>query len=642
MDEMKKRLFVLPAAAVLAALLSFVCFAAEKVVFSPDAPCRVVVAEDAGARERYAAETLVRYLEEIVGEAPALVTDAETADGAEIAVGDTNRGAPDLTDVSAGGYRIAFSGDALCIRGKGAKGCANGVFAFLRDCCGCRWYTDTVRVIPQRSALSLPADFDVSYTPYFEYTETDWLYGPFDAEYSLANGLNGSSCRYLSPEQGGNVQYLPRLAHSLTSYFCSADTYFETHPEYFALHDGKRTPEQVCLTNPDVLALVTRETLDLLSVNHDPDADVQIVSVTQADNGSYCECAACKALDDANGSHAGTMVTFINAVADAVKAAGYDNVLLDTFAYQYTRTPPSAVVPRDNVIIRLCSIECCFCHALDDEKCKENCSFMADLRGWNDICKRIYIWDYTTNYWETICIYPDFGVLQKNMQLFYENHARGVFEEGNACRDCDAEFAELRAYLLARLMQNPYLDFDAEMRGFLQAYYGGGWEPIYNFLSRVTEKAGASRTAHLGTFPHSTKTLTRFTAADVKYADAQWEEAKEATAGTEFYLRVERSELCWRYWKCTNRKSEFSLLRTPYKRMLAKETLYRDLVRFGVGKINDTRRLRTLTECRSIILLRPADKWCALYENGFWDMLTPLTERLYDLLRRIETPIYVK
>ena len=637
---MRRSLFVFLTVCMLAAALSFVCFASEKVVFAPDAPCRIVVSENADARARYAAETLRRYLGEIVGEAPDVVTDAESPEGEEIAVGETNRGAPDVSALSAGGYRIAFCGDTLCIRGKGAKGCVNGVFAFLREFCGCRWYTDTVRDVPTRDTLAIPSDTDVQYTPYFEYTETDWLRGPHDAEFSLANGLNGSSCRYLSPEQGGNVQYLPFLAHTLTSYFCAADTYFETHPEYFALHDGERTPEQVCLTNPDVLALVTREVLDIAAAWYDPEV-ARIISVTQADNGSYCECSACKALDDANGSHAGTMVTFVNAIADAVREAGYDNILIDTFAYQYTRTPPTKVVPRDNVIIRLCSIECCFCHTLDDDGCKENRSFMADLRGWNDICDRIYIWDYTTNYWETICLYPDFGVLQKNMQLFYENHVRGVFEEGNACSECDAEFADLRGYLLARLMQDPYLDFDAEMRGFLNSFYGDGGEPIFDFLTRVTEKAGLSRTAHLGTFPDSTKTLTKFTSADVKYADAQWKKAKEATAGTEYYERVERSELCWRYWKCTNYKSEFSLLRTPFKQMLEREKLYRDLVRFGVGKINDTRRLRTLTECRSIILLRPASKWCALYENVFWDKLTPIAERLYDLCRRIETPIYI-
>ncbi len=85
--------------------------------------------------------------------------------------------------------------------------------------------------------------------------------------------------------------------------------------------------------------------------------NARIVSLTQHDNQDYCVCDECKALDAYEGSHSGTMIHFVNAVADAVKDE-FPNVAIDTFAYQYTRKPPKHVVPRDNVIVRLCSIEC--------------------------------------------------------------------------------------------------------------------------------------------------------------------------------------------------------------------------------------------------------------------------------------------
>ena len=37
---------------------------------------------------------------------------------------------------------------------------------------------------------------------------------------------------------------------------------------------------------------------------------------------------------------------------------------MDTLAYRYTRQAPKTIKPADNVIIRLCSIECCFSHPL--------------------------------------------------------------------------------------------------------------------------------------------------------------------------------------------------------------------------------------------------------------------------------------
>ena len=225
------------------------------------------------------------------------------------------------------------------------------------------------------------------------------------------------------------------------------------------------------------------------------------------------------------------------------------------------------------------------------------------------------------------------------MQIFYENNVKGVFEEGNA-RDVDlnTEFGALRCYLLARLMQDPYMAYDTEMQAFLNAYYGEAGEPIFRFLTRVTEKAGASKLHHLGTFPDSAETLTRFTPSDVAFADEQWREAKEKTQGTEYFARVERSELCWRYWKCANRRGEFAFLRsTLYTRMRDRETLYRDLIRYGVNRINDTRRQRGLTECMALVLLRKPGTWCELYEEPFWDAIEPTVLRLYAVLGKLHS-----
>ena len=591
--------------------------------FASDASYRIVISPSATAQERAAAETLQNYLEQITGSAPTLVTDDTAPVGTEIAVGRTNRDDADVSGLNAGGYRIGRSGNTVCIRGAGEKGALNGVYAFLHDYCGCRWYATEEIIIPKTDVLSLPETIDVSYSPCFEYRSTDWR-NMCDLTIAAANG------------QTGNGSYIYGFCHTLSTRFCSRDKYFDEHPEYFALRDGKRSPNQLCLTNPDTLRIVTEEVLNVLKTHHDPNADLQIISITQDDNGDYCECPSCKALDDENGSHAGTNVTFANAIADAVKESGYNNVAIDTFAYAYTRKTPTKVIPRDNVIIRLCDIECCFCHTLDDDTCKENRDFMRDLRDWGKICNRIYIWDYTTNYWETPCLYPDFGVLQRNMQIFHENNAKGVFEEGEPSSDDCAEFGELRGYLLARLMLDPYMDYDAEMREFLNDYYGEAGVPLYDFLQRVTEKSGASGLRHLGVFPDSTDTLTCFTASDIAYADQLWDAAKKAVEGTEYFARVERSELCWRFWKGENRRGEFSPLRTTlYMRMHEREVLYNDLARMSVTYISHARRNREITSCMSLVLLRCPGKWCRLFEEPFWDAIEPATLWLYHTLGKL-------
>ena len=580
----------------------------------------VVLPENAAPQQRNAANVLRQTLQDATN-----CSAGTAAPECRIVLDDPSVQPPSDKD---GAYRIVQKDGDVFISGAGQRGTLYGVYAFLQDVCGLRWYTHDLRVLPDTDYVTVPRGYERNYTPYFEYCETDWRCYK-NLEYAVANHMNGTAYRMIPAEWGGGVRYPAGFAHTLTNVFCSAASYFDTHPEYFALRDGKRTPNQLCLTNPDVLRIVTAEVLDLLRVQYDPSQSLQIVSLTQHDNQDYCTCDACAAIDRENGSRAGTMLTFVNAVADAVREAGYTNASVDTFAYQYTRRPPTKVVPRDNVIVRLCSIECCFGHTFDDPKCPENASFMEDLEGWSKICKRIYVWDYGTNYGETFNFFPNFHVLQRNMQILYEHSVRGVYGEGAYYIDrCDGEFGELRGYLQCRLAADPYLDFDAEMNGFLQAYYGGGWQSIRDFIDLCCEK-GVTAYKHAHIFQRAKGSLPGLTVKDVKKCDALWAEAKAAATDETQAQNTARSELCWRYWKASNGRGEFSWLRSPFARMQARDELYQDIVAFGNDCIGELLRKRELSACPALHLLRIPFCWTTLYDSAFWDAVSPFVEKLY-------------
>ncbi len=627
---MKKFLCFTLAFALITALCPMLAFAADGAPLAADA---VIVAGGKNT-EQYAASCLEYYLERITGADIAVVSDSEPVADYEICVGVTNRAEIDLDGFDDGGYVIKSDDDKTVICGAGNKGSINGVYAFLEDYCGCHWYESEVVVIPENAVLSVPCDIDDEYQPFFEYTETDTI-SSRNVEFSLANGLTGGVYRSFTAEQGGQVGYIGSFAHTLVTQYCKPDTYFGSHPEYYAYTGGVRVPEQLCLTNPEVIDIVVGEVLDNLSREHNPEASVQIISLTQHDNQKYCECSNCKALDDLNGSHAGTMITFVNTVAERVKAAGnYDNVVFDTFAYQYTRQAPTNVVPRDDVIVRLCSIECCFGHTLDDSKCNENKDFMYDLEQWGKICNRVYIWDYVNNYSETVCIFPNFGVMQRNVQIFYENNVKGIYEEGNYyIAECDGEFGELRTYLLSKLMQDPYCDYDAEMNGYLEAVYGAGWQNIREFIDVMTEHA-VTYLGHLYIYQKSQKTLYGMTNEDVERCDQLWEAAKAKAETEEQLAQLCRSELSWRYWKCSNRKGEFSLLQFPYVWMNANERLHHDMKDMGILKLGEGGR-NPLSNCELLYLYRAPQKWTTLYEEPYWDALNPYAVKLYEFLGKI-------
>ena len=592
----------------------------------------IVVAENANITDSYAAERLKYYLDDITGGDISIITDNQNAEY-EISVGATNRSDADFTSASDGSYIITSSEDKIIINGAGNKGTINGVYGFLEKYCGCHWYEAEVIVIPDNSDLSVPTDISYSYTPFFEYSETDTA-SPRDAEFSVANGLTGGIYKDLSPEQGSAVEYIGGSSHTLVNQYCKPSVYFDEHPEYYALRGKTRTATQLCLTNEDVKDIVTKEALALLEQQHDPSASLQILSVTQADNQEYCQCENCAALDKANGSQAGTMLTFTNEIASRIKATGkYDNVAIDTFAYQYTRKAPTQVVPREDVIVRLCSIECCFGHTLDDPDCKNNAKFMDDLSAWSKICNRLYIWNYSLNCDESINIYANFGVLQRNIQVFYEHNVKGIYQQAVFYIDeSDGEFGELKTYLATKLMQDPYLDFSKEMDGYLAAVYGPGGVYIREFIDIVTKHA-VTKITHLYIEQDSRFSLLTITPKEVDRCNELWELAKAAAENEEQLSRVLRSELCWRYWKCSTMRSEFSRLQHPYLWMKANKDLYNDFIAMGVTRMGE-RKGHDISHNDLRHLTRRIYTWITLYDEPIWDALNPVIVAFYRLLER--------
>jgi len=555
----------------------------------------IVRGANCGASELNAANTLQSYIKQICGVTLPIVTDETAPQAKEIIVGKTNREAGggytvDRADLGDEGLEILTVGQKLVIAGGEKRGTLYGVYTFLEEVLGCHWYTSTLIVLPHMDDLKIPGDINIHEKPYFEYRETDWI-SPRDHVYSIANKQNGNIFRTLSEAEGGNMGYAAGFAHTLTTIILPSSQYFATHPEYYAWdsEQNARTPNQLCLTNPETLSLVIQQVRDILSDN--PNA--QIISLTQNDNAAYCTCDNCKAVDEYEGSHSGTMIRFVNAVADNIKD-DYPDVAIDTFAFEYTRKPPAHVVPRANVIVRLCSIECCFADTLNDPTCSVNVSFNKDLTDWKKICNRLYIWDYTTNYKNLLGPFPNFGVIQQNMQCFAENYVKGIFEEGNHFAiQSNGEFAELRAYMLCKLLWDPYIDYDATMNGFLRAYYGTGWQYVREYIDTTTEHTGVGDT-HMSLQSDMTeKGVLKLTINEVEYCNQLWAKAAELAETETQINNVKMSELSWRYWKGCNKVSEFSRTRRIAVWTAENKKLYDDYAKYEIVRCSESSLLST-------------------------------------------------
>jgi hypothetical protein len=479
-----------------------------------------VLLEQAGATEpeKAALRELTDALRQITGAEFKVTTEAKDFPRRAIIIGPGPIAAkyfPELNFTNFGAEELVMrvKGEKLLLAGGRPRGTLYAVNRFLQEQCGVRWWTPWATNMPAKKTLEV-ADLDVREKPAFEYRAPFWFAG-FEPTWKVHNCANDSFSE-IPKALGGCIKY---KGHAHTFYpLVPPEKHFAEHPEWYSMIKGKRTSNhaQLCLTNPKLRDFMVDRVKDWL--RESPDAE--IISVTQNDWAGWCECPECKALDDAEGSHSGTMVAFVNYIAEKIEPE-FPNVAVDTFAYQYTRKPPKTIRPRRNVIVRLCSIECNFREPLNH---LSNASFMADIEGWSKMCSRLYIWDYTTDFTGYVHPHPNWFTLGPNVRLFQKYGVKGVFEQG-AYGGHGAEMAELRAWLLAQLLWNPQQDDKALIKEFLEGYYGmPAAEPINAYLELMHE---ASKGVSLRCFL-STENQPYLNFSPLSKAERLWQQAEEA------------------------------------------------------------------------------------------------------------------
>lgn len=436
----------------------------------------IVLCNDASASEETAARELQHYLKQIGGaELPIISSDKVEKNRKHIFIGFNDEyGAlcnveqPDINDEA---YTYRTIDKNIWIYGGKQRGTMYGVYSFLENEFGIRWYTREFTKIPTLTEWEVK-DMHFSEKPFLRYRHI--LYKNIDGLKDLqAHNKVNTAWSAQENEYGNLTAYWN--AHTMGQ-FISADEYFGQHPEYFSLRDGKRTPNaQLCLSHPKVLDICIKKMKQTIKEN----PLYWVYSLSQNDNQLPCQCDKCRAIEEQYGGHSGLVVWFVNQVADAIKPL-YPDKYIGTFAYQYTRKAPVGIVPRNNVVIRLCSIECCFAHPLDG--CEHNRPFITDIEKWSKVAPNLYIWDYVVNFHQYVAPFPNFGVLAENIKTFKKYNAIGVMEQAQY-QTLGGEFSDMKAWVLSKLLWNPNLDTNALVAQFIEDYYGAAASYVQQYFN---------------------------------------------------------------------------------------------------------------------------------------------------------------
>ncbi|MBW7896227.1 MAG: DUF4838 domain-containing protein [Opitutaceae bacterium] len=510
---------------------------------------RIIIAADAPPWQSHAAAELAHHLREITGACFPVLDESSPVSPNEIHVGPSTRWDRATTGLSALGSEgcvLRTGRHTLLIAGNGPRGTLYGVGLFLARHLGCRWFTPTVKRIPRQPRPTIAA-LDEVHEPAFEYREP-YCFESMDPDWAVRNRCNGHFPAF-GAEHGGGLRYALPFVHTFNE-FVPVERHFDTHPEYFSEVGGQRLRHeaQLCLAHPAVFELVLAGVRERLS--HEP--GLRIISVSQNDRGNPCQCAACRAVDEAEGSFSGSLIRFVNRIAAAIEP-DHPDVAIDTLAYRYTRKPPRVTRPRANVIVRLCTIECCFAHPL--ESCREKvllrdeagtgATFVEDLQAWSRICERLYVWDYVTNFANYVLPFPNLGVLAANLRLFARHHVKGVFAQGANPPGGGGEFAALRAWVLAQLMWDPAADESALIDEFLTGVYGRGGPAIRRYLDAFNRLVRDNLHLHASIYDRPDSDY--LTPALLDLADRCFDEAEQLAADAEQLARIRHARLPVRF-----------------------------------------------------------------------------------------------
>lgn len=493
------------------------------------------------------------------------------------------------------GFTLKTENGCLYVLSGGDKGAIYGVVTILEDYFGVKYYAKDYYTIQGGGAingqpvanLDIPA-INRSETPAFRYRQTH-SYGLEDPIYALW-------CRLEEPKD----EFIDNLWVHTFNRILPSKRFGKEHPEYYSFLNGEHRPgdhSQWCLSNPAVFDACCVQLDSIFAAN----PDLHMISVSQNDgNDTYCHCDECMKIYEEEGAVSGAYIRFMNKLAER-----YPDKQISTLAYLFTCEPPKKVKPLPNVNIMLCDIDCKREVPLTDNESGR--WFVNAMEGWSAISNNIFVWDYGINFDNIVSPFPNFHVLQPNMQLFHKNHTTMHFMQVNGIRGGD--FSEMRAYILAKLMWNPYQDVDTLMREFMEGYYGAAAKYMYQYQKLLQGALLASHTdlwIYDSPISHKNGMLCQQL---IKTYDELFDQAEAAVANNETLLEhVRVSRLPLQY-------SKLEIARTlPRTGVDAQPVDVADLeaqlnlfdqrtAQYGVKTINERNN--------------PPAEYCALYRNRF-------------------------
>ena len=426
------------------------------------------------------------------------------------------------------GYTLSLAGDKVVIAGDNERGIVYGVYEFLERL-GCRWfypshdpmdpevvpYAKTLNVSGGSKAVASPIRIRIcNASSFFFEIEPERMKKQLDvAMKSRYNGM-GWQCDHRS-YVGDQYQQLVETgvmeeiknrgmmfhgpAHSF-QHFLKTEDYFEEHPAWFGMRDGKRVKQeyggaQFCWSNPEARKVFIDNAEQF--VLDSPGLD--IFCTLGFDGGPCCECPECQKSTPAN-----LVFLLMNELLERLQNSARKVIVETSGGYNPVHEPPDKTEPHENLRVVWAHWGRYMGYGYDDDTYpwKENLEkWLEAIQGRLTLCQ--YYTDNFATPWVSapyaVCLEGDKRyILEKQIDGIYMlvypkgywwNHALNQYLAGQCFYD-----ASLDPYEVIRDYAMHYFGQDA---GPLLASYYEQWAREVNLAYRVKDDSTDSERAML-------------------------------------------------------------------------------------------------------------------------------------------------
>ena len=409
-------------------------------------------------------------------------------------------------------YLLKTEGGKLYIVGKTQVGTLYGAYGLLADHLNVRWFMPGEEYVESRKDILLP-DLNKVDEPVYLWRRAiqGEAVGLARAGKSWAarNRLQCPSAfriRGLSDPKQRNF-FDARIAdHVFTegshlTFFLAVppQKYLKTHPEYFALVNGKRLQNKghhnthYCLSNPELQKLVA----DYICSLYDKYGRRITYCFGAPDSEkNWCECENCRALDEYGKFDVSRRFHTVAQKIAAMVYAKHPDMRLDLWAYANYRSLPKdlKIDPRMNLCFWTHGR--CFAHKIDDPNCLRNVEMLALLKSWMTLKPAaVHLGEYsicTPRSWTPLehvlaadlKTYRRLGISGwKEWVSFPDAKYRKVPKIEDAPNHPAYELGHSWLYycVAGRLTWNPDLDVDKVIADFESKYYGRAYPAMKKF-----------------------------------------------------------------------------------------------------------------------------------------------------------------